>query len=97
MDLPDRLVDALGEAKRITNFEGKRRQMQYVGKLMRKLDPESWQAARSPLEEQRNGSATEKAAPAPGRAMARPPDRRRRPPLAAWMARVPDTDTAAAR
>jgi ribosome-associated protein len=36
--LPDKLVDALAEAKRITNFEGKRRQMQFVGKLMRKLD-----------------------------------------------------------
>ncbi|HYE71144.1 MAG TPA: ribosome biogenesis factor YjgA, partial [Aquabacterium sp.] len=29
--LPDKLVDALAEAKRITNFEGKRRQMQYIG------------------------------------------------------------------
>jgi ribosome-associated protein len=38
LGLPDKLVDAMAEAKRITNFEGKRRQMQYVGKLMRKLD-----------------------------------------------------------
>ena len=37
--LPDKLVDALAEVRRITNFEGRRRQMQYVGKLMRLLDP----------------------------------------------------------
>ena len=58
--LPDKLVEALAEAKRITNFEGKRRQMQYVGKLMRKLEPELVQAARQALEEQHKGSATEK-------------------------------------
>ena len=58
--LPDKLVDALAEAKRITNFEGKRRQMQYVGKLMRKLEPELVDAARQALEEQHKGSATEK-------------------------------------
>jgi ribosome-associated protein len=58
--LPDKLVDALAEAKRITNFEGKRRQMQYVGKIMRKLEPELVQAARQALEEQHKGSAAEK-------------------------------------
>ena len=58
--LPDKLVEALAEAKRITNFEGKRRQMQYVGKLMRKLEPEVVQAARTALEEQHKGSASEK-------------------------------------
>jgi ribosome-associated protein len=39
--LPEILIDALAEAKRITDFEGKRRQMQYVGKLMRKVDAEA--------------------------------------------------------
>ena len=58
--LPDKLAEALAQAKRITNFEGKRRQMQYVGKLMRKLEPELVQAARQALEEQQKGSATEK-------------------------------------
>ena len=58
--LPDKLVIALAEAKRITNFEGKRRQMQFVGKLMRKLTPEQVQATRTALETQRSGSATEK-------------------------------------
>jgi ribosome-associated protein len=38
--LPEILSDALKAAKKITNFEGRRRQLQYVGKLMRKVDPE---------------------------------------------------------
>ena len=54
--LPDKLADALAEARRITNFEGKRRQMQFVGKLMRKLDENTVAAARAALDEQRNGS-----------------------------------------
>ena len=39
--LPEILIDALAEAKRITDFEGKRRQMQYIGKLMRKVDADA--------------------------------------------------------
>ena len=38
--LPEILSDALKAAKKITSFEGRRRQMQYIGKLMRKIDPE---------------------------------------------------------
>lgn len=57
--LPDKLVDALAEAKRITNFEGKRRQRQYVGKLMRGLDEDTQQAVRDALAEQQQGSARE--------------------------------------
>jgi ribosome-associated protein len=40
-DLPmeDRLREAVLEAKRITSHEAKRRQMQYVGRLMREIDP----------------------------------------------------------
>ena len=60
--LPDKLVEALAEARRITNFEGKRRQMQYVGKLMRKLDDDTVAAVRTALQEQRSGSAAEKLA-----------------------------------
>lgn len=60
--LPDKLADALAEARRITNFEGKRRQMQFVGKLMRKLDPAQVDAARAALDVQRMGSAEEKLA-----------------------------------
>ena len=59
LNLPDKLVDALAEARRITNFEGKRRQMQFVGKLMRLLDPELVSKAKAALEEQSRGSASE--------------------------------------
>ena len=55
--LPENLVSALDELKRISNFEGRRRQSQYVGKLMRQLEPEQLQAVRDALEEQRSGSA----------------------------------------
>jgi len=54
--MTDLLRDALAEARRITNFEGKRRQMQYVGKLMRKLSEESVEAVKEALNEQRMGS-----------------------------------------
>ena len=57
LDLSEKLVDAVAEAKRITNFEGKRRQMQYIGKLMRGLDDEQLGAVRAALNEQLNGSA----------------------------------------
>jgi ribosome-associated protein len=40
IELPEELREALLEAKRITSHEAKRRQMQYVGRLMRRLDPE---------------------------------------------------------
>ena len=54
--IPDLLRDALADARRITNFEGKRRQMQYVGKLMRKLSEESVEAIQDALNEQKMGS-----------------------------------------
>lgn len=57
LPLPEKLADAVAEARRITNFEGKRRQMQFIGKLMRGLDEETRQAVRDALEEQRRGSA----------------------------------------
>lgn len=38
--LPENLRDAVHEARRITDFEGRRRQLQYVGKLMRFVDAE---------------------------------------------------------
>ena len=62
LELPEKLQEALTEAKRITNFEGKRRQMQYIGKLMRKLDEDEIAAIRAALDEQRNGSAADKLA-----------------------------------
>ena len=54
LDLPDKLLDALAEAKKITNFEGKRRQMQFIGKLMRPLDAGP---IREAINEQQSGSA----------------------------------------
>jgi ribosome-associated protein len=59
LDLPEKLVEALAEAKRISNFEGKRRQMQFIGKLMRKLEPEKHEAIRTALVEQHTPSALE--------------------------------------
>jgi ribosome-associated protein len=61
LDLSDKLRDALNDAKRITNFEGKRRQMQFIGKLMRLLPPETIEAVRAALAEQRAPSARETA------------------------------------
>ena len=40
IDLPERLHDAVQDARRMTKFEAKRRQMQYIGKIMRDIDPE---------------------------------------------------------
>ena len=59
VDLPEKLVEAVAEAKRITNFEGKRRQMQFIGKLMRKLDEDAVEGVRAALLEQSQGSAQE--------------------------------------
>lgn len=56
LDLPEKLFDAVQEAKRISNFEGKRRQMQYIGKLMRKVDAGPIEAA---VFAAKKGSATE--------------------------------------
>jgi ribosome-associated protein len=55
--LPEKLLDAVNAAKRITNFEGRRRQMQFIGKLMRKLPDESVAAIEAALDEQRRPSA----------------------------------------
>ena len=45
------------EARRITNFEGKRRQMQFVGKAHAQARTGAVQAVRDALDEQRSGSA----------------------------------------
>lgn len=55
--LPENLLTALDELRRISNFEGRRRQLQYVGKLMRGLEPDTLAAIRGALDEQRSGSA----------------------------------------
>ena len=40
IELPDNLRDAVTAASQITKFEARRRQLQYIGKLMRSVDPE---------------------------------------------------------
>lgn len=54
LDLPEKLVEAVKHWESITAHGGKRRQLQYIGKLMRSVDPEPIQRA---LEEQHRGSA----------------------------------------
>jgi ribosome-associated protein len=38
MQLPESLLDAVQEARRLTKHEARRRQMQYIGRLMRDID-----------------------------------------------------------
>ncbi|KAA0182409.1 ribosome-associated protein [Cupriavidus cauae] len=48
--MPEVLEDAIREARRITSHEGKRRQMQYVGKVMRGLNDDEIDAIRRALD-----------------------------------------------
>ena len=57
--LSEKFKDAITDAKRITNFEGKRRQMQFIGKLMRQLEPDVLSGVRAAVDEQANGSAAD--------------------------------------
>jgi ribosome-associated protein len=50
MRLGEDLLEALLEAKRIRSHEAKRRQMQYIGRLMRALDPAPIRARLAELE-----------------------------------------------
>ncbi|QID17269.1 DUF615 domain-containing protein [Nitrogeniibacter mangrovi] len=43
--MPDDLLDAIRDHQRFRKNEAKRRQLQYIGKLMRSIDPEPIQAA----------------------------------------------------
>ncbi len=46
VELPESLLDAVMEARRLVNKnEARRRQMQYIGKLMRGVDPEPIRAS----------------------------------------------------
>lgn len=57
LDLSEKLVDAVNDAKKITNFEGRRRQMQYIGKLMRGVNEATLAEVEAVLDEQNKGSA----------------------------------------
>lgn len=59
LDIPDKLRDAITEAHRITNFEGRRRHLQFIGKLMRQLDATTIDAIRAALVEQHAPSVQE--------------------------------------
>jgi ribosome-associated protein len=52
LDLPERLVDAIRDARRIPSRGGGARQRQYIGKLMRDIDPEPIRAALASRSEQ---------------------------------------------
>ncbi|AWV00882.1 ribosome-associated protein [Burkholderia sp. JP2-270] len=60
MPMPEALADAVREARRITDHEGKRRQLQYVGRVMRSLTDDETAALRTALDAQRgvNKAAT---------------------------------------
>jgi len=45
IEMPERLREALLDAQRFTRHEAKRRQMQYIGKIMRDVDPAPLRAA----------------------------------------------------
>lgn len=45
LDLPERLVEAVAAARSIRAHEGRRRQLQFIGKLMRDIDPAPLRAA----------------------------------------------------
>src|ERR1700690_1257374 len=42
--LPERLAEAIATARKLTRHEARRRQMQFVGKLMRGIDPAAIEA-----------------------------------------------------
>ena len=45
LDLPEQLVDAIALARTIRGHEARRRQMQFIGRLMREVDPAPLRAA----------------------------------------------------
>lgn len=96
LQLPEKLQDALTQANRIDSFEGLRRQLQFIGKLMRQLDQSSLQAVREALAEQHTPSALEtlalhQAEQWRARLLAEPDAFER------WLALAPQTDSQALR
>ena len=57
--LPEDVRDAILECQQITNHEGRRRQLQYVGKKMRTLDEEELAAVQRTLDSWRGASKAE--------------------------------------
>ena len=50
LPMPEILLDAIREYRRTRSHEGRRRQMQYIGKLMRRADPEPLREAVAALQ-----------------------------------------------
>lgn len=61
LHLPERLMQALADGKRIHEHGARRRHLQLIGKLMRYLDEDTLQAAEQALQEQHTGSASDAA------------------------------------
>ena len=61
MPMPEDLADAVLEARRITDHEGKRRQLQYVGRVMRSLSEDETAALRAALDAHRGVNKAETA------------------------------------
>ena len=61
MPMPEALGDAVREARRITDHEGKRRQVQYVGRVMRSLTEDEIAALRTALDKYRGVNKAETA------------------------------------
>jgi ribosome-associated protein len=61
MPMPEKLGDAVREARRITDHEGKRRQVQYVGRVMRSLTDGETAALRTALDTHRGVNKAETA------------------------------------
>ncbi|SDV50908.1 ribosome-associated protein [Chitinasiproducens palmae] len=59
--MPEALYDAIREARRITDHEGRRRQMQYVGRVMRTLEQQEVAALQAALAAIRGDSRAETA------------------------------------
>jgi ribosome-associated protein len=61
MPMPENLADAVREARRITDHEGKRRQVQYIGRVMRTLTEDEVAALRTALDTYRGVNKAETA------------------------------------
>lgn len=61
MPMPENLADAVREARRITDHEGKRRQIQYIGRVMRTLREDEIAALRTALDTHRGVNKAETA------------------------------------
>jgi ribosome-associated protein len=59
--MPEKLEDAIRECRRITSHEGRRRQVQYIGRVMRNLDETEVAAIRLALDKMKGASRAETA------------------------------------